>query len=214
MLYLYLDESGDLGFDFVNKKPSNYFTICVLEIKGHENDRALAKAVRAVLHRRVFPRSRGGSMELKGNLLPLEIKRYFYEKAGGIAFRLHFVTLNKPKVYAGLPADKERIYNYVSRLALEGVNFRDAEVRVIMTVDKSRSKQGIAEFNSFILSQVKARVDPRVPLNILHRHSQETPGLQAADLFAWGVFRKHEKGDLEWYGVFRGKIASEKLCLP
>lgn len=48
MLYLYLDESGDLGFDFVNKKPSEHFTVCVLAIKGAENDRALSKAVRAV----------------------------------------------------------------------------------------------------------------------------------------------------------------------
>ncbi len=36
MLYLYLDESGDLGFDFINKKPSSFFTICVLAIRGHE----------------------------------------------------------------------------------------------------------------------------------------------------------------------------------
>lgn len=27
MWLLYLDESGDLGFDFVNKRPSNHFTI-------------------------------------------------------------------------------------------------------------------------------------------------------------------------------------------
>ncbi len=27
MWNLYLDESGDLGFDFVNKKPSKFFTI-------------------------------------------------------------------------------------------------------------------------------------------------------------------------------------------
>ncbi len=34
MWYLYLDESGDLGFDFVNKKPSKFFTITILVIKG------------------------------------------------------------------------------------------------------------------------------------------------------------------------------------
>lgn len=34
MWFLYLDESGDLGFDFVNKKPSKFFTIAILEIKS------------------------------------------------------------------------------------------------------------------------------------------------------------------------------------
>ena len=37
MLYLFLDESGDLGFDFVQKKPSNYFVIAILTVKGSNN---------------------------------------------------------------------------------------------------------------------------------------------------------------------------------
>lgn len=40
MLYLYLDESGDLGFDFFAKKPSRFFTVTILAIKGVENNRA------------------------------------------------------------------------------------------------------------------------------------------------------------------------------
>ncbi len=31
MLYLYLDESGDLGFDFVNKKPTKHFVISIFD---------------------------------------------------------------------------------------------------------------------------------------------------------------------------------------
>lgn len=34
MWYLYLDESGDLGFDFVNKKPSKFFTVSILKEKS------------------------------------------------------------------------------------------------------------------------------------------------------------------------------------
>ena len=60
MLYLYLDENGDLGFDFVNKKPSAFFTICVLAIKGRDNDRALANVVRAVAKRKLFKGSKNG----------------------------------------------------------------------------------------------------------------------------------------------------------
>ena len=53
MLYLYLDESGDLGFDFVNKKPSEHFTIAVLAVKGHDNNRAIASAVRMTIRRKL-----------------------------------------------------------------------------------------------------------------------------------------------------------------
>ena len=74
MLYLYLDESGDLGFDFVNKQPSAFFTICVLSIKGRDNDRALVNAVRAALRRKRFLRANIESSELKGNTASQELK--------------------------------------------------------------------------------------------------------------------------------------------
>lgn len=44
MLYLYLDESGDLGFDFFAKKPSQYFTVTVMLVQGLENRKKIANA--------------------------------------------------------------------------------------------------------------------------------------------------------------------------
>ena len=214
MLYLYLDESGDLGFDFVNKKPSAFFTICVLAIKGRDNDRALTKAVRAVLRRRHFLRNNKESSELKGNTTSADIKKTFYKKAGPIDFKLYSVTLNKKRVYQYLALDKDRTYNYIARLALEHVNFKDAAVRVIMTVDKSKSRSGVVVFNDYIVSQIKSFIDPLVPLDILHINSQESPGLQAADMFAWGIFRKYEKADSEWFNVFKARVCQERLYLP
>ncbi len=202
MLYLYLDESGDLGFDFVNKKPSAFFTICVLALRGRENDRALAKAVQAVLRRGHFLNSNKEGAELKGYTASPEMKKLFYKKAGTIDFKLYSVTINKKRVYQHLAIDKDRTYNYIARLALENVNFKDAAVRVIMTVDKSKSRRGVVEFDNYVISQIKAFIDPLVPLDIIHASSHESPGLQAVDMFAWGIFRKYEREDLEWFNVF------------
>ena len=214
MLYLYLDESGDLGFDFVNKKPSAFFTICVLAIKGRDNDRALGNAVRAVIRRKLFQKSDNDTPELKGASTSQEIKRLFYKEAGRTDFKLYSVTLNKKRVYPYLAKDKDRIYNYIARLALEHVNFSDAAVRVIMTVDKSKSSRGIFDFNSYIISQIKACLDPLVPLDIFHTSSRESPGLQAVDMFAWGIFRKYEKEDFEWFDVFKARISLDSVYLP
>ena len=214
MLYLYLDESGDPGFDFVNKKPSGFFTICVLAIKGQENDRALTKAVREVIGRKLRRRSKQNRAELKGSDTTLAIKKFFYEKTRSIGFKLYAVTLNKMKVYEALTRDKERIYNYVARLTLEHVEFKDAAVRVIITVDKSKSRSEILGFNAYIINQIKALIDPVVPLHIFHALSQERPGLQAADMFAWGISRKYEKGDCSWYDVFKTHVKVDRLYLP
>ncbi|MDP2866106.1 MAG: DUF3800 domain-containing protein [Elusimicrobiota bacterium] len=214
MLYLYLDESGDLGFDFVNKKPSAFFTICALAIKGSENDRALTNTVRAVIKRKLFHGANNNIQELKGSGTSLEIKRFFYNKVSRINFNLYAVTLNKNRVYEYLARDKKRIYNYIARLTLERVDFKDAAVRVILTVDKSKSKSEILAFNECIITQIKASLDPLVPLDIYHTLSHESPGLQATDMFAWGISRKYEKGDRAWYDVFKTRLKIDRLYLP
>ena len=56
MWFLYLDESGDLGFDFVNKKPSRFFAVTILALRGQENNKALAKAVQKTLSRKLNQR--------------------------------------------------------------------------------------------------------------------------------------------------------------
>jgi hypothetical protein len=58
MWYLYLDESGDLGFDFVNKKPSNFFTVTILVVEGVENNRALLNGVKKTIARKLNPSSK------------------------------------------------------------------------------------------------------------------------------------------------------------
>jgi len=34
-------------------------------------------------------------------------------------------------------------------------------------------------------------------------------GLQAVDLFCWGIYRKYEHGDVQWYKQYANKILFE-----
>lgn len=211
MWYLYLDESGDLGFDFVNKNPSKFFTVTILAVRG-ENNRALTKATSMTL-RRKFNIKKQKAEELKGSKCPLPIKKYFYKKVQGVKFALYAITLNKIKVYEKLSQDKERVYNYVARLVLDQIPFNNANLRVEIIIDKSKTKKNIFEFNQYILRQIKSKFDPKVPLDISHYDSKRNFGLQAVDLFCWGIFRKYEKNDLAWHDVFVDKIVYDKLYL-
>ena len=49
-----------------------------------------------------------------------------------------------------------------------------------------------------------------VPLNIRHMCSHQSYGIQAVDLFCWGIFRRYERGDEEWYRKFSDKIVYEQ----
>ena len=214
MWFLYLDESGDLGFDFVTKKPSKFFTIAVLVIKGQGNNRALINAVKHTINRKLNKKKSSGVYELKGSKISFEIKKYFYSKIAKIDFKVYALTLNKKRVYQSLLSSKERIYNYVARLVIDQIDLNDADPRVMLILDKSKSGYEIGEFNSYLLRQISGKLDPKVPLDIVHKISHEMPGLQVVDLFVWGIFRKYERKDNEWFDVFKGKIAYDKVYLP
>jgi hypothetical protein len=210
MWYLYLDESGDLGFDFVNKKPSKFFTITILAVRGYDLDRKLAQAVKVTLRRKLNPSGcqRRLVKELKGTNTALDIKKYFYEKAKNIEFGIYSITLNKQKVYERLTKEKPRVYNWIARLVLDQIPFdKDSNERVCFVIDKSKSKPEIEDFNCYIRRQLEGRLNPKTPLDINHLKSHESHGLQAADIFCWGIFQKHERKKVDWFDVF----AEEKI---
>jgi len=95
MWYLYLDESGDLGFDFVNKKPSKFFTVSILALGSVESNRKLIKAVKVTLRRKLNPKRhrRRIVQELKGRKTTFEAKQYFYRQVKNISFGIYAMTL-------------------------------------------------------------------------------------------------------------------------
>lgn len=213
MFYLYLDESGDLGFDFTNKESSKFFTICILVVKGYLDNRNLTKAVKMTL-RRKFNIKKVNIEELKGSKCPLQIKKYLYSKIDSIDFEIYSITLNKTRVYENLKRDKERVYNYISRLVLDKIPFNMANLKINFIVDRSKTKKNIFEFNQYVIRQIKSRFDLSVPIEIHHYNSKNNFGLQIVDLFCWGIFRKYEKNDLSWFSVFESKVKYETLYLP
>jgi len=215
MWHLFLDESGDLGFDFVNKKPSHFFTICILATSEDDSYYTIRKAIKTTLHRKINRNKPVAQFknEIKATETPLQVKKYFYEKSKGCKFGIFSVTLNKPRVFTRLIHEKDRIYNYIARKVLDQIPFEKAGERVQLTIDKSKGKREIQDFNCYIIRQLKGRLDPRVPLKIDHIASYQDAGLQAADLFAWGILRKYERDDLEWFNCYAEKVLLDELFL-
>lgn len=212
MWYLYLDESGDLGFDFVNRKPSRFFTVTILVVKGVENNRALINAVKKTINRKLNPRKRKRRIvrELKGYGTSIKIKEYFHQQLQEIPFDLFSVSLNKTQIPVEVTEEKHRIYNYISRLVLDAIPLENAQTRVKLIIDKSKSVPQIQEFNSSVINQLLGKTDPQIPIDIQHRPSVAEYGLQAVDTFCWGVYRKYEFGDSEWFDIFQGRVKYDK----
>jgi hypothetical protein len=214
---LYLDESGDLGFDFVKTHTSKKFVITLLVCDGKMTADGFRKAVRRTLKNKLNQRKSGRRVvyELKGSNTTRKIKEYFYHNLPPAGGKLYTIILNKGRVYPRLRSrpGKKKLYNFPARFILERVDMATAGPTVNLVVDHCKNTDEIKDFNAYIVNQLEALLPLNVPLYITHELSQNNPGLQAVDLFCWGLFRKYEWDDTSWYQIFQPVIAFEDAYL-
>ncbi len=199
------------------KKPSKHCTVCLMATSDPGVYHAICRAVKKTLRRKVNKggRAKRKKSDIKATATTREAKRHFFQQVEGLRFGIDALTLNKRKLYEQFTREKDRVYNFIfiARLVLDQIPFEQADERVQLLVDKSKGKADSADCNSDIVRQLQGRLHPNIPLHIDHVESQKEPALQAADLFAWGVFRKYEKGDAAWFDVFKEKVRYDQPYL-
>jgi len=212
-MFIYLDESGDLGFDFKKQKTTRKFAITLLVCNSETVRKEFTKAVRRTLKNKLNRRKKNSRRieELKGIDTTLEIKRYFFKNIKNNNWSIYTLVLNKARVEPHLQTKigKKKLYNFLSRFLIEKLDLSQARRNVDLVVDRCKNKEEVRDFNQYLINQLEALLPLHTDLNISHLTSQESAGLQAVDLFSWGIFRKCENDDTEWYNVYRHKVKFE-----
>jgi hypothetical protein len=214
-MFIFLDESGDLGFDFYSKSPSRYFVITVLVADDYT---PFAHAVERTLKNKLRKRKNGAlPNELKGSDTRLAIKQYFYQQLQKYEqWYINAIVLDKHALWddPNLLNDVHRLYNLLSRDVLMGINMTPYDAQVHLYIDRSKDASEINRFDTYIRSHLESWVAPSTLLNIEHVRSQTNAGLQAVDMFCYGIARKFERQDLSWYDCFQHHIRREILFRP
>lgn len=213
-MLIYLDESGCLGFDFSKPGTSHYFTIAVLVCNGRQEFTSFKKAVNRTLKNKLNRRRRGTLVhELKASGTSIEIKRYFMRNSPASGWGVYSITINKQNAQPHLTTKlgKVKLYNYLSKVLLEKIPFNDDGNPVTLVLDKSKSKSEIEDFNQYFERQIQGRLPLNTPLNIYHEDSQANAGLQAVDLFCWGIVRNRARGDNEWLNEYQRFVRGDIL---
>lgn len=217
-MYIFLDESGDLGFDFVKAGTSRQFVISLLVCRDKQAQDGFRRAVARTLKNKLNHKksSTRTVAELKGTGTAFPIKQYFFRQLPANGWRIYSVTLNKLRVDVQLrsKAGKKKLYNFLARFILEKVHFPEDVRQVSLVVDRCKNKEEIKDFNQYVINQLEALLPLNARLNIDHLGSHESAGLQAVDLFCWGIARKDGLGDKEWYAVFQEKVSFTTIYLP
>ncbi|MGV6815783.1 MAG: DUF3800 domain-containing protein [Thiotrichales bacterium] len=153
--------------------------------------------------------------ELKGTQTTLPIKKYFFRQLPSTGLKIYSVVLNKNRVYDDLrlPAAKKKLYNYLARLVLEKVGIPDHTSQISLVVDRCKNHAEIKDFYQYLENEFRHRIPKEAILRIDHQSSHESKGLQAVDLFCWGIARKHEKSDTAWYAIYEDWISYETVFL-
>lgn len=215
-MHLYLDESGDLGFNFDSKSPSKFFIITLLVCDDYLSVQLIKKAAERTIKNKIHAKSKHRDKnELKGISTNIKIKTYFFHQAvKKDSWKVYSIVLDKKTAAKKLlpPIDKHRIYNVIANHLLKQVDF-SAATTVNLFVDRSKGRDGIKEFDSLLRVSLDTILPLNVPLNISHVSSHHSYGIQIVDLFCWGIFRKYEQGDEEWYNVFKSKVVYEQRFL-
>lgn len=211
-MIIFLDESGDLGFDFKKEGTTHFFVVTLLVVKEENQTKLLRRAVERTLKNKILRKmkKRVKNIELKGSATALAVKKYFLDQLKDCHFGIYTIALEKRKVFHDLKRVPDRLYNYVARKVIDQIPFNEELHRVALVIDKSKSKKGVKEFNRYVRGQLQAIIAPSVLLEIDHLSSDAEKGLQAVDMFCWGIFRKYEFNDDIWYQLFANRIEFER----
>jgi hypothetical protein len=219
-MYIFLDESGDLGFDFNNKNPSNYFSITLLVCYNQTTFFSFKSAIkRTLLAKLNHANTKEKIFELKGTNTTLAVKQYFYKqlkKSPDQSWEIYTIVIDKINLFKQMNESIEphRLYNLLSMEIMDRVDFSSLDGHVQLIADKCKGKHERVIFDRLLKTNIESKLPINVSLNILHECSHKNPGLQAVDLFCYGIARKHALNDISWYSVFSDKIIDEIRWKP
>lgn len=210
MAFIFLDESGDLGFK--NKKSSKYFIITCL---FSENKRQIEKIVKKT-HSELNKKLKKKTGILHSSKEKSVTRKRLLRRLVKTNCLIMTIYLNKEKVYTKLHNEKQVLYNFVVNILLDRIYSK----KIIPTKDKIYLIASKRETNKFLNNNFKNYLNSQVrsrhksDLSVLIKTPYEEKALQAVDFVSWSVFRKYENGDNTYYAIIKERVIEESPLFP
>jgi len=202
-VYIYLDESGDLGF---GRGGTKYFTIAFVIVEAPILFRRCVKAVKIKYG---IPRG----VELKGYTTRKIIKEDLLHRFLKLDMEVHAITVKKENVEPKLRKDTNILYNYMVGLSLvERILQEPAGAKVVINVDRRIiSITSGFNFNQYLRYKIWYERERRdIDLEIHHLDSHAAYAIQGIDVICNSIFRKYSSNNYALFNVIRGKVKNDK----
>jgi len=201
-MYVYLDESGDLGF---GQGGTKYFTIAFVIMK---NSLYFKRCVKRVKVKYAIPRN----VELKGFTTREDIKADLLIKFAKLDVEIHSITARKRNIDSKLRRDTNIFYNYMIGLSLvKRILQEPPNSGISINIDKRitslTSGAKLDEYLRYKIWYEGERQD--IELNITHIDSRKSHAIQGIDVICNSIFRKYNSNNYKLFNIIRSKMKSD-----
>jgi hypothetical protein len=212
MAYIFLDESGDLGFD-PKKKSSKCFVIAFMFVENKGPVEKVIKKVARSLSKKELKKHVGVLHACKEKpKTRTKILGALNEKKISILS----IYLNKKKVYTKLQDEKHVLYNYVTNILLDRIFTKkliplNSPIHLIAS-RRETNKFLNYNFKNYLKGQVKN--NHKLDIDIYIKPPSGEKCLQAVDFICWALYQKREKGDESYYSLIKDRVVEESPLFP
>jgi hypothetical protein len=202
-LFVYLDESGDLGF---TKKASRF---CIIAHAYVDTPFRLETAWKRKL-RKLHQRHKYSIPEFKFSRASRNVRLIFLKLLAEHDISFGLVVLEKELVYQRLRDDPNMLYRYVVIHPLMDSLYNRLETYADITIDKSLNRNQINDFQSYANLKAGHFVSrQKLAFRIKHRNSQDEPVLQVSDCVAGAAFSHYERQNSEYLDIIQNMFSYE-----
>lgn len=197
-LYVYIDESGDLG-----KYGSKYFTVAAIVV---DNPVILKRIIKKIRERKLKKKIKE-LPEIKANNSDRIIREHVLDEISKTNCSIFAVVVEKDNVMNQLYDVKNKLYNYLCGILMDKIN---ADVyKLIITIDKKHTNTLMREdFNGYIRNKLSLK-NKELKVEIYHKESYTSNELQVADFVSWSINRKFNANDDYYFKFIEDKITNK-----
>jgi hypothetical protein len=198
MTHWYLDESGDLGFDFTKPKTTRFFTLTLLRVPHRP---AVEKVIKTVYR----------DLARLGKRPPM---LHAVNQPDGVRKRLLRLLAERDILVASLTIRKVRPHpepnqyytELVDSLLVQAAKAGLLEATEPFTLVASRRETNPHRTNQFRAYLERAGAGRGWSMQVLVQRPEQDKALQAVDFCSWAIFRRHEFGDGQFRELIRERL--------
>ena len=202
--FIYLDESGDLGF---NKGSSKYFIISFIALDTKTN-LTLKRKIKEVKKRYRIRKD----IEIKGNSSNHSLRTDILKEICSLPIEIYSIITKKQGINKSLREDTNIFYNYMVNLILVPYieQSKNSNFCLIADLRINKVSKGM-RFGDYLKYKIFCENSLyNVKIDIEYLDSFSSYGLQAVDFVAYSFFKNYEHADNKYYKALEERIIKDK----